>query len=460
MGCSGAPEAARRPVAVELAAPAVIASAPLPASPLPAAPAVVPVADGLEIVIDEETLGEHEAGVSMTRIDDGLLVVKNMPATAFLVAQGGTVRPLPDLFRGLRSPMKTWGTLDFSVSDVRGSLDRLAFTISAPATGEEREVSGRSGSWKVSKATPRPPVWLSERTIAPPVTTTKGAHLYEQAPSYQGEAREGFRFVFDGPSKGEKLPVPSPGTNGCKHRLLGHPFLSVLPDGSLIGVGNACASGAEHVATGKLDGVAWPYQTLLPRLARGPLAAERWRDGVGTVDLLPGAEAVDEYAGVDILARAADDVVVLSQVSDGKGHTRAYVAHHDGRAWTDITPPGAPEWLSAHWTRSGVLHLFAPTRAFRRGASGWEPIEVELDAADDACQYEQIAGFIENDGGDLYLKGYSSCLWKLPAGSAKASRIRLKGPEGASMRTIEVLGGALYVLTEHGNTGSLLRMRL
>lgn len=162
---------------------------------------------------------------------------------------------------------------------IHGSLGDLAFTMYAPVTGREHEVRGRTGSWKVTRATSRQPVWVprrSRRRRSPP-----------------GRAR---------------------GSTG-----------------TLLGLGTECDSGKDLISTGKLDGVGWPYQTLLPRLGHGHLAIERWKDGASTVDLLPAGEPVAGFPGVEISAASGSDVAVISQIAVGKAK-RAYIARFDGRA--------------------------------------------------------------------------------------------------------------------------------
>jgi hypothetical protein len=457
--CTGAPlPAPGSSVPTAIIAPASAPPPPVESAPPPAPPARPALV--VETVINEDNLGAAENGVVMARIDEGILVVRNLPVAAFLVSKEGVVKPLPELFQGLHSPEKTWGPLEFSVTGIHGSLGDLAFTMYAPATGQERDVRGRVGAWKVTKGTPKQPIWVSPEVIAPPITTRSGARLYEVAPEYQAEARRGFRFAFEGPAKGEKLPVPAPGKNGCKYRLLGHPFLSFLADGALLGVGTECASGTDYLATGKLDGVGWPYQTLLPRLGHGHLAVERWKDGVSTVDLLPGGDPVADFPGLMISVGPGSEVAVISQVAIG-GDSRAYVALFDGSTWSDATPPHAPEWLSPYRSRKGTLHLFDIAGSFRRSGSSWDAIRVETDAKDDRCKEEALTDFLEPESGSaIFVRGVSGCLWRLPAGASIAERVRLPLASDAGLGGLIELGGWLYILSDHGTKGTLIRMRL
>jgi hypothetical protein len=457
--CSGAPAPAPGSTA-----PAASVSPPAASSP-PAArsgspAAASPPAIVVETAIDEDTMGPTEDGFTMARIAEGILVVRNLPVAAFLISKDAAPKPLPDLFKGLRSPEKTWEPPAFSVSNLRGSLADLAFTMHAPATGQLRDARGHAGAWKVTSATPKRPVWVAETVICAPLATAGGAQMYQLAPEYQAEARRGFRFAFDGPAKGEKLPTPAAGKNGCKYRVLGHPYLALLPDGALLGVGTECTSGNDLLATGKVEGVAWPYQTLWPRLGHGHLAVERWKDGASTVFLLPGGDPVADYAGAEISVGSASDVAVISQVEIA-GKTRVFVAQFNGVAWSDTTPPGASESLTPFRTKKGTLHLFARSGSYRRNGSGWDAIRIEVAGKDDACSEETLSDFVETESGDaIFLRGNSACLWRLPAGATTAARVRLPIAPAAGLRGAIELGGWLYLLTDQGSTGMLLRLKL
>jgi hypothetical protein len=147
-------------------------------------------------------------------LSDGLLVVANMPAMAFLV-RGAEVKPLPDFFRGLSPPDPKWPT-GFAVSGLAGTLEDLRFRVYAPSTEYGYDVRGKPGGWKRTGkggvgSVARQPAWIDAATISEPLTTRKGARLYEVAPGYLARAKEGFSFRFDGPARGEKTPVPLPG---------------------------------------------------------------------------------------------------------------------------------------------------------------------------------------------------------------------------------------------------------
>jgi hypothetical protein len=304
-----------------------------------------------ETLLDKERAGNTEPdpiSFSFLKLADGLFVVVNMPPTAFVV-RAGEVKPLPGFFAGLRSPSPDWPPEMFYVSSLSGTLDPLSFDIYAPATEYRDGVSGKPGRWKTrsgrrtgAKATQ--PAWVVPETISEPLTTQKGARLYEVAPEAFAPARVGFSFRFDGPARGEKLPVPAPGTNGCRFAVLGHPLLTQNADGSLMGLGTLCTSGDDEISTSKLDGIAPPFQWISPRLTHGQLAVERWVDGKSVVLPLPGAERVADFAPFDFVRVAkpgGESLYVASQVVGAKGN-EGYLAEFDGAGFRNVTPPGPP----------------------------------------------------------------------------------------------------------------------
>jgi hypothetical protein len=304
-----------------------------------------------ETLLDKERAGNTEPDAisfSFLKLADGLFVVVNMPPTAFVV-RAGEVKPLPGFFAGLRSPSPDWPPEMFYVSSLSGTLDPLSFDIYAPATEYRDGVSGKPGRWKTrsgrrtgAKATQ--PAWVVPETISEPLTTQKGARLYEVAPEAFAPARVGFSFRFDGPARGEKLPVPAPGTNGCRFAVLGHPLLTQNADGSLMGLGTLCTSGDDEISTSKLDGIAPPFQWISPRLTHGQLAVERWVDGKSVVLPLPGAERVADFAPFDFVRVAkpgGESLYVASQVVGAKGN-EGYLAEFDGAGFRNVTPPGPP----------------------------------------------------------------------------------------------------------------------
>lgn len=422
---------------------------------MPTKPLVPPSAATLTEVMGPATLGETEMGFGMWSVDEGLLVTRDMPAAAFLVTKT-EVKALPGFFEGLHTPVPEWDALDFSISKVKGKLADLSFMMSAPASGEEREVRGTTKKWKVGAKTPRPPVWLSPDSISLPIELPSGTRVFERAAGYQSPAKLGFQFEREGPSKGDKMPVPAPGTKGCKHRLLGHPILTVLPHGGLLGLGIECKSGDDLVTTAKLDGVAWPYQTIVPRFSPGALMAEIWSNGSSRVVPIPGAEHIAEFAGASVSMKDENDLVVVSQVP-GPNDSQAFVAQFDGTAFKDVTPPHPPFWLEPRRTLDGSLFLFGDGRGFRRTGPGWTDIVYELLGGDDLCKQMTPYQFAEpTSEAALYLAATGTCLWRLGKGETFARRIPL--PPDARVADLLVFDGAAHALVEHDRSASLYRL--
>ncbi len=453
LGCGGAPrEAPSTPLPPPPPSP-VAASAP-PIAPAPAPLGTTTGGIVLTEVLGPATLGQTEIGFSLWVTADGLLVTRDLPAAAFLVTSC-EVKAQPGYFDGRHTPVPDWDALDFSIGALTGTLADLSFTMSAPATGEEREVRGTTRHWKVGASTPKPPAWLSPDVVSLPVTLASGTKVYERAAGYQSEARRGFRFVVDGRSKGDKLPEPAAGTNGCRYRLLGHPFLAALPDGSLLGIGTECRSGADLVSTAKVDGVGWPYQSLVPRVGTGALAAEIWSGGTSRVLPLPGAESISELSGVAISVKDARDVAVLAQLP-GPHDGHVYVAAFDGTAFHDITPQDPPFWTEPHRTLDGTLHLFGDTVAFRRVPGGWERVELETTGPDDPCKDRTPIHFAESTAEpDLYFGSLGPCLYRLPKGERVARRIAL--PKDDNLEGLVVFEGAVYGVVDHDRSASVYR---
>lgn len=410
---------------------AALASASASSQPVLAAPdAPIPTLRFVR-VLDKTIAGNNEPDaitMSYLPLAEGLLVVVNMPAAAFLV-KGDKAEPLPHFFDGLRSPCPDWPADAFSVESLQGDLNHLSFDLIAPSSGYQDSASGKPGhfrttSGKKTGAIPKQAEWIDPATISIPFTTKKGARIYSAAPDYQAPASAGFRFLFDGPSKGEKLPVPTPGKNGCKYAMLGHPLLTQNSDGSLMGLGTLCENGDQSISTAKLNGVEPPFQSLGPRLGVGALAVERWIDGKGTILTLPGAERMAEFASFDFVRvpRGADHLYVVSQVS-GEKKNHAYVAEYDGTAFRDVTPPDAPEYAHVTVSSTDELYLFAPSKSFRRKPGGWEPITMQHRGE---CGAGDLYTAYEAPSGDIFLNALS-CTWSLKKGAAIATLVAIEG---------------------------------
>lgn len=465
-GAACSAEPVRPPVAAALASassaarpsaqPSSSASAPVASALPPGKPAPVFVT-----VLDKDIAENKEPDavwLSWLPVKEGLLVVVNMPAKAFLV-QGAKVTPLPDFFRGIRSPDPSWPAEAFAASGLKGTLDDISFHIYAPSTELGGEVRGKPGKLKTvsgrrSGTVAKQPDWIDAATISEPLTTKKGARIYEAAPDYQAPATEGFSFRFDGPSKGEKLPVPAPGKNGCRYAMLGHPLLTQNDDGSIMGLGTLCTSGEDLISTAKLNGVAPPLQSIGPRLTEGQLAVELWpadpaSRNQSTLLLLPGAERVAMFADFDVVRGKAGELWVVSQVERSKA-IAGYIAAFEAGAFRNITPPDPPEHFTPFVTSAGELYLLHQEKSFRRRGDTWERIVLETSQQ---CGKDWMAGAFELPSGDLLFDGLVGCLWLHEKGSSSARLIDLG--MGRTISDSVVSQGELYVVLQ-GDGGQML----
>lgn len=455
VGCSG--EAPRQPVGP---LPGAVVSTPLATSSVADAPSTPPLPKKLEFEVVLEQSKLHDGGDAMyfqhLEVDDGILLVASMPPKAFMI-RGSKVEALPGFFEGLRSPAPDWGPNDYMVGGLEGTMKDLRFDIYAPSTVYSDVVEGTPHHWKTRSgtkkgATAKQGAWVTVGTITEPITTPKGARLYEKA--NRGEtASGGFSFRFDGPAKSDVLPKPTPGKNGCKAALLGHPFLTYLKDGTLVGFGTLCTSGEDPLAIGKLDGVAPPFQSIGSRFAPGHIAAEHFRGDTATVYPLPGAEKVADFATFETLLRPSGELVMVTQIA-GPKRNQAYVAQFDGKQWVDLTPANPPEQLQGYISPDNVLYLFHQSGGFRQKQGGWEPIA--LDRSEE-CGTEWVSDTSALPGGDLLVSGAPHCLWHIGQGSVHGELVEL--PNDLFTGKVVVHQGEAYMFADGMHGATLLHVK-
>lgn len=393
------------------------------------------------------------------RVAEGLLVLTSPAQDAFLV-KGREVAPLPGFFKGLRSPDPSY-PYPFWVSGVSGTLQSLSFDVYMPSTIYTARVKGSPGRFRPEGKTlvgseADQEDWITSGVISPPIRTPKGNRFLEEAvdPDNDATAQSGFRFRALGPMrKGEQLPQPTAGRNGCKYQLLGHPLMHYLPDGSLLGFGLVCNQGSDPLDIGKLNGVAPPFQSVSPRFGVGTLAVEHWKGGGSHVVMLPNADPLAEFTFVQVTEND-EGTFISTQVSTPQLRARAYMARFavDPTAdsqeprWSDVTPPDAPASLTSFLTRDRTLYALDGRVSFRRRAQGWERIEmdcVQFTAEEGAnCTESNVSGVLEASDGTLFIFGYPR-LWMLAPGAMRAQAVEL--PKGATMPQFIESAGALYV---------------
>jgi hypothetical protein len=294
---------------------------------------------------------------------------------------------------------------------------------------------------------------VSPFTISEPFTTAKGARLYQVAPGYQSPASAGFAFRFDGPSKGEALPRLTRGSHGCRYAMRGHPFMTQLDDGTLVGIGTLCTAGSEYISTALYKGAAPPEQYIVPRFAEGQVAAEHWKGGQSVVHPLPGIEQVASFASFELARRGPHEVYVVTERSL-PDRTAAYVGMFDGARWQDVTPPDPPEILTPFVSSTNELYLFHSGASFRRSSTGWERIPFERSQD---CAPDVISRAAESPSGDIFAGGAFGCLWRIPKGSLEAKLAPL--PNGESVGKMLSHQGELYLLGSSAAGETLLRLK-
>ena len=458
--CGAEPPPAKPVVATHRVGLPAATSASAPASDAPTTPTT---AHGLsfEVVLDGAKLPPLDSGGDaehweLGTIAEGLLVVRNLPPKAYLVGPDGKVTPKPGLFVGLTSPDPGSPADYFQVYTVTGSLSDLSFTLDAPSTGFFREVHGKAGSWRFPNgkkgSMAKPASYIDERLIANPITLKSGARLYERASSDSAEASKGFTFAFVGPARGQSIPKAAPGTNGCKFHLLGHPFLKELSDGRWVGVSTACTKGDDPLATVKLEGNR-PYLGALERMSPGHLAVEVWNGNESTAVELPGAGAIADFAGAEIVEPKPGRVYVVSKVAGSKGD-KAYVARLDGASWVDATPRDAPADLFPMVTGDGSLFLLSSTISFRDRDAGWSTIRGRRRSL---LRRGPGVSCMETADGAIYFESGSQCVWQLEHGNGTA--VHLLFGKGQSMEEMASVGtSAYFVLQNEKFVSSLVRV--
>ncbi len=401
-------------------------------------------------------------------VAEGLLVLTSPAQDAFLL-KGREVVPLPGFFEGLRSPDPDY-PLPFWVSSISGTLQSLSFEVYTPSTIYAARVKGKPGKFrpenkKLVGNEAQQEDWVTTGVISPPIRSPKGNLFLEEANDPDDTTAEaGFRFRALGKlQKGEQLPRPTAGRNGCKYQLLGHPLLHYLPDGSLLGFGLVCNQGSDPLDIGKLMGVAPPFQSVSPRFNVGTLAVEHWKGGGSHVVTLPNAAPLAEFTFVQV-TESQEGTFVSTQVSTPTTRERAYMALFsispgtDSREpkWSDVTPPDPPKALTSFLTRDQTLYALNGGVSFRRRGQAWERLEMDCALASDDeqdldCTDDVVSNVVEASDGTLFMFGYPR-LWMLAPGATRAQTVAL--PKGASLPSFIKSGDTLYVQlsTTDGNT--------
>lgn len=184
---------------------------------------------------------------------------------------------------------------------------------------------------------------------------------------YLSGGEDGTRATFVLGGKGKKGPVPAftRGTGECPTRLVGYIELANLPSGELLGAGKLC--------TRKSD-----YQ-YMGQSGPGALAVERWARGAPTavVEVLPGTERRGQlgHHGGGFVQTSATDLYVYTTFGsgdDGSVPSVPYVAHHDGKTWTEVSPPSKQQLRELWADKDGALWVRLSSEIWRRRGGAWE----------------------------------------------------------------------------------------
>lgn len=148
---------------------------------------------------------------------------------------------------------------------------------------------------------------------------------------------------------------------GCPTRLVGYSGFFNTPGGDLVGIGKLCTAPADY--------------TYYDEKGPGALAIERWTRGSGasTVTELPGTAGRDPLISrsAGLLEIAPGDAYAYATFIGAKTFT-PYVAHWDGKAWTDVSPrSGQP--ITALWAdRDHAVWIETKKELFRSRGGAFE----------------------------------------------------------------------------------------
>ncbi|RYE89980.1 MAG: hypothetical protein EOO75_10890 [Myxococcales bacterium] len=251
--------------------------------------------------------------------------------------------------------------------------------------------------------------------------------------------------------------MAAPGTDGCRFRMLGHPHLLVMGDGSMLGLGGLCEKGDDSLGLAQVDALEPPFARL-PFNAR--LAVERFTAQGSSVEELPVAGRTGILRGAQLVA--IDDrqalAAVVTEVPRSRGDRasaeRLGVARFDGQRWSDVTPPEFPYSAMLLKPDAGAPVLLSPGRSARLTPDGWQSIAMPdcLRMVDPDASLHPLR--VTPDGAVLMVSG--GCLGRLGAGATQVQAVALPG--GVVIEDIALRDGDTYVAIEQKGDHQLLRL--
>lgn len=334
---------------------------------------------------------QADAQLGFIALDDAVLLETK---GALLRLEGDQIHDVTSLLDGLGDPKEglDWRKSNFVLRSLSGSLAgdlRAHLSVGEDPSNVGRVFQRRNGTWQERAFSTTysnaayDESWLSEIDLA------NGARLYER--------HDGTRVVLeiDGP-KPAVMPAMTRGVNGCDARMVFHSALVDLPDGTLVGAGQAC--------TGKTDRLEKISKTAISRAqpTQGPIAVEMWLKGEAKArfDVLPGNHVSIAGPSFEISGEAGDLWVATQVYEEGDELGAPYLAHFDGSTWKEVTP--SCDLPIFHIARTNHAFVFCGHRAYRRDGDAWTQLAPGLQGDHDL--FESVAtlgqGFVFGLRGD------------------------------------------------------------
>ncbi|MDI1435499.1 hypothetical protein [Polyangium sorediatum] len=241
---------------------------------------------------------------------------------------------------------------------------KLGLNLPGERGGEDVFYSWKGSAWTRDPDKPMPPA-VSNAYYAGAIYSSApwgDRTLYEINDPKLDEAKP--IFVLGPGGSSSPAPEITRGAGSCKTKLLGHADLALLPSGDLIGFGKVCREGDKP--------------SFFGQSGAGPLAVERWPKGARTsvIDVLPGSEAVTSLPpGSRLYVLGPNDVIAVAQPADHG----AYVAHWNGKAWSDVSPGKKENVNDAFRTKDGALWLVRERGLDRYTSGKWSSLTLPGD---------------------------------------------------------------------------------
>jgi len=304
------------------------------------------------------------------------------PLKRFGVAVAAEYNPVPlrvddrgaridrGLYAGIREGLE--GNV-FSVDSIRGDLPAegsLDLFTRGDRSGGSVSFTWKGSRWERDPSSDLPldaPMEINQAYYSGSILGTahwEGRTLYELVETGSDGTLE-IKFVLGGKGKSPPPPRLTPGDGSCSTKLLAHADLTTLPSGEVIGFGKVCTEGAT-ISQGN-------------QISKGPLAVERWPRGSrkAILDILPGSEGGAVLTpGNRFVVHGSKDVHLYANLAAAEGEReRAYLAHYDGKSWTQ-EPIGAEESIRRLYrTPDGATWIELETEVRRQKKGGaWEAL--------------------------------------------------------------------------------------